>query len=162
MATFQTKTPEETQKFAGQLAQLLKPGDLIGLVGELGAGKTCFTKGIVQALHGDVHVTSPSFTLVNIYDAKQPHIHHIDLYRLEGARDLQEIGFEECISGEAITLIEWFDNIPEIASQEHLQIMIQAMTNGTREISITGTGPRAQEILDALQNHRPVIDDILL
>jgi len=145
-----TSTPEATQSFAAEIAATLKPGDVVALIGELGAGKSCFVEGAVEKLHGEANTSSPSYTLVNIYEDHSPTIYHLDLYRLEKGTDLDEIGYDEFLSGNGITFVEWFDKIPESAPREYLEVKISPQEDGSREIQLRGFGARGEEILKEL------------
>lgn len=105
----------ETEGLAARLMQSARPGEVYGLVGPLGAGKTVFVRGAVRGLGGDAgQVRSPTFTLMNRYEARIP-VHHFDFYRLTGFADLEGIGFDEFTRGEAVAFVEWADRIPEVA-----------------------------------------------
>ncbi len=106
-----------TRLLGSKLAREAQPGDVLGLVGELGAGKTVLVRGFVEGLGGDPdQVRSPTFTLMNLYDATLP-IYHFDLYRLGSAGELDGIGFVEFARGDGVTLVEWADRIPEMAGE---------------------------------------------
>lgn len=97
---------QEMQDFGAKLARAAKPGDIFLLEGELGAGKTTLVRGFLRGLNFEGKVKSPTYTLVESYDT-QPNVHHFDLYRLLSIEQLEEIGFQEYLSPEAICLIEW-------------------------------------------------------
>ncbi len=114
---FTSGAPDRTRAIAAALAHEAGPGDVLGLVGDLGAGKTVFVRGFVQALGGDPgQVRSPTFTLMNLYDASLP-IYHFDLYRLGSSEDLEGVGFVEFARGDGITLVEWADRIPAMTGE---------------------------------------------
>lgn len=120
-----TSTSEsETVKVGFQLGTRLKEGDIVCIEGELGAGKTVFVKGIAEAISVNEYVTSPTFTIVNEYNGRYP-FYHFDVYRLAGAEDLFEIGFEEYIYGNGITVIEWADLIKEILPPRVIWVNIE-------------------------------------
>lgn len=131
-----SSSPRETKEIAASLATSLKPGDVVALIGELGAGKSCFVEGVVEELHGSAETTSPSYTLINEYDAKTPPIYHIDLYRLEDPSELEELGYDDYLSGNGISLVEWFDNIPEQGVREYIRVKITQLKDDKRSISI--------------------------
>lgn len=109
-----THSEEETEVIARELAREVKPGAIIGLVGDLGAGKTVFVRGFVTGLGGDRNqVHSPTFTLLNIYSGVIP-IYHFDLYRLNNVEDLDAIGYYEFSRSGGVSLIEWIDKVIEI------------------------------------------------
>ncbi len=112
---FQTNSAEETSTLGGKIGRLLKPGDIVTLDGDLGAGKTHFTCGAAKALQIQEYITSPTFTIVNEYDNGEILFYHFDLYRISSYEELLEIGFEEYLSKQAVIFIEWAERIPEIA-----------------------------------------------
>ena len=113
--TFRTHSPEETQAIGEQFGQTLKPGDVIALIGDLGAGKTCLTQGIARGvgIPTDQVVNSPSYTLINEYEGEIP-IYHIDLYRLQHHDEIIELGLEEYLEGDGICIIEWAERMLEM------------------------------------------------
>lgn len=112
---FLTHSPEETAKIAFDFAQKLRGGDVILYEGDLGAGKTAFTKGIAVALGIEDTVTSPTFAVVNEYEGKIP-LFHFDLYRIESYDDLYSIGFFDYLVRGGIMACEWSENIPDLAA----------------------------------------------
>lgn len=113
----------DTARIAGFLAPLLQDGDVIALSGDLGAGKTLFAQAFIHALGVEDDVTSPTFTLLQIYDGKIP-VHHFDLYRLEDPTELEEIGFSEYTSY-GISLIEWADKFCAELPERYLGLTIR-------------------------------------
>jgi len=116
-----TRTPAETRKLAATVAGALRPGDVVALTGELGAGKTCFVQGAAPALGVSERVTSPSFMLRRDYDGRYPVI-HLDVYRLETLQDVVELGYEEVLDRKRVTFIEWGDAMSPLLPQEHLEL----------------------------------------
>ena len=106
MLTFKTNTPEETIELGRKIGKLLKKGDVIAMQGTLAAGKTTITKGIAQALNIDDTITSPTFCLISEYYGKMP-LYHMDVYRLEGGEDFINLGTDDMIYGEGVSIIEW-------------------------------------------------------
>jgi tRNA threonylcarbamoyladenosine biosynthesis protein TsaE len=106
-ATFTTHSVEETREVGARTARSAAAGDVYALEGDLGTGKTEFVRGFVNALGGAAAVRSPSFTILNIYDAPAFQVFHFDFYRLSDASELNEIGFQEYTGGEGVCLIEW-------------------------------------------------------
>jgi tRNA threonylcarbamoyladenosine biosynthesis protein TsaE len=127
MLVYKTQSPEETFLFGKKLADFLKPGDVFCLKGDLGAGKTLFTQGLVQGVGYKDEVTSPTFAIMNVYQAKIP-IYHFDLYRLDYAEQLYDIGFEEYTARNSMgaAVIEWPDKFPEALPTEYLLVEIKA------------------------------------
>ncbi len=137
-----SESSEQTEKIAYDVAAFLEPGDVVCLGGDLGAGKTVFAKGLVKALGVEGYVTSPTFTIVNEYSGRYP-IYHFDVYRINDVDEMFEIGFEEYIYGEGISIIEWADNIREILPPSRLRIDIKKdLQKGEnyREIEIRKVG----------------------
>ena len=131
------------------LAALLAPGDVIGLEGDLGAGKTALVQGVAAGL-GAPAATSPTFTIVNEYSGGRIPIHHADLYRIEKARDLDEIGLDETIRrADGVTLVEWIDRFPEILPRDHMIVTLRVSEDGGRTLSATGAGQRGVALAGA-------------
>lgn len=131
-----TRSQPETIALARKYAQHLKPGDIIYLVGELGSGKTTFTKGICKALGIKEVVTSPSFVIVSEYHGKVK-VCHIDLYRLKPS-DINSLCLEEYYNSNGITIIEWADRLPNFSSQKNtgIYIFFNVQEKNKREICI--------------------------
>jgi tRNA threonylcarbamoyladenosine biosynthesis protein TsaE len=116
-----SRTPQETQTLAATLAGMLRPGDVVALTGELGAGKTCFVQGAAAALGVTERVTSPSFMLRREYDGDVP-ILHMDIYRLETFQEIVDIGYEEVYDLQRVTFIEWGDAMSPLLPRDHLEL----------------------------------------
>lgn len=119
-----SRSSEETRRWANDLAQHLKPGDVLALEGDLGAGKTTFTKGLAQGLGVKRTVNSPTFTIVKEYVGRLP-FYHIDAYRLEDAGE--ELGFEEYLEGGGVTVVEWPTRIDDLLPSEILWIELKRL-----------------------------------
>lgn len=143
-----TKSIEETQKFAQEFAGKLKPGNIIALYGELGAGKTIFVQGLAKGLGFRGKVFSPTFIFMRPYKisdqtsdirdqgSKIKILYHIDLYRLEGIMDLKNIGVEEFISEkDAVSAIEWAEKIEHLLPKNVIKIKIERLSEQTRKIT---------------------------
>lgn len=111
---FEVNSPEETAKLAEEIAINAKPGDVIALLGDLGVGKTVFTKGFGKGLGISEPVVSPTFTILETYDDGRLPLYHFDVYRIGDVEEMEEVGFEEYVFGEGISLIEWANLIEEI------------------------------------------------
>ncbi len=111
-----THSPEETEAFARNLAASLKEGDILALTGDLGAGKTHFTRGLANGLNipADVAISSPTFSIVQEYSGGRLPLYHFDFYRLESPHDLLDLGWDDYLDAGAITVIEWADKFPEL------------------------------------------------
>jgi tRNA threonylcarbamoyladenosine biosynthesis protein TsaE len=127
-----SQSVEETRAAGAALAQGARVGDVFALVGELGCGKTELTRGFVSALCGDAAIRSPSFSIINIYDALAFPIYHFDFYRLKKAAELIEIGFEDYVYGHGVCLIEWADMFPEVIPSGARFIRFTDKGNGER------------------------------
>lgn len=119
---YESFSPKDTEELAKSFAKELKIGDVICLDGELGVGKTAFTKGLCAALGVLEPVYSPTYTIINSYDAPCP-VYHIDAYRIEDSDEMYEIGFEECLKN-GICIIEWSCVIPEVLPEDRYNITI--------------------------------------
>lgn len=120
---YKSNSPKETANIAKAFAKTLTGGDILCLNGDLGVGKTAFVQGLVAELGVKEPISSPTFTIVNCYDGKLP-IYHFDVYRIEDSDEMYEIGFEEYIFGDGITIIEWAENIKDILPKKRYDITI--------------------------------------
>ena len=125
---------QETHAFGAEIAADLKPGDALGLVGQLGAGKTHFSQGIVSALGSVESVTSPTFTLVNEYHDGRLPVFHFDFYRMEDADEVLKIGWDEFLDEPGIILVEWADKFPELMPEDTRWFRFKIEDDGTRTI----------------------------
>ena len=141
-----TKNGEETLKLGSKFGRLLKPGAVVALTGELGAGKTLLTKGIVKGAGLKACVKSPTFVLLHIYRGKVP-VYHYDCYRLKGPADMEKIGYEEYFYGKGITIIEWPDRVPEIIPANAVKVIFKILRGDNRKIEIDGLelGPKLKQ-----------------
>lgn len=142
-----SKNDLETKEIANKIASKLFAGSLITLSGQLGAGKTTFTQGLAKGLHISKNVTSPTFTLLKIYQGDLP-LYHIDAYRLEGLD--QDLGFDEYIEGDGVTVIEWSNFIANILPQELLNVDFSINDDDSRTLTITAIGQRYEEIIKCI------------
>jgi len=146
-----TATAAETQAIAERLGRLLAPGDVLALVGPLGAGKTTFVQGLARGLDvpPDRHVASPTFALVNEHPGRVPLV-HADLYRIEDARELAELGLTDAFDRAAVA-IEWLDRFPDAAPAERLEITLAFADGEGRTLTFTPAGARATALVDRLR-----------
>jgi len=151
MKEFFSHSPEETKTLAAEIAKLLTGGEVIGLVGELGTGKTCFVKGLAQGLGiAEEEVYSPSFTLIaEHYQGRLP-LFHIDLYRL-GGRELGELGLEEYLYGRGVAVVEWFDYLPAGIVEEYLRVTLLCGADEERRIVLEAVGEWYHWIIETLR-----------
>lgn len=130
--TVRTNSPEVTTKLAVRLGELVNPGDVITLEGDLGAGKTTFTKGLAKGMGIQKNVNSPTFTIMKEYrDGRLP-LYHMDVYRMEDSEE--DLGFDEFFEGEGVTVVEWAHLIQEQLPPDRLGIRILRVENESREI----------------------------
>ncbi len=145
------KNLEETQAFGIKLGKILQSGDIICLNGDLGAGKTTLTKSIGLGLGVSDYITSPTFTLINEYLGRVM-VYHFDVYRLERAEELDDLGFDEYFYGKGVSIIEWADKIEKFLPKERLVLDIKrASHDNERIIEIKGFGQRYSQILKELE-----------
>ena len=141
---------EDTKKFGEKLGSLLKSGDIICLMGDLGAGKTTLTKSIGIGLGVEDYITSPTFTLINEYKGRL-NLYHFDVYRLEGISDLDDLGFEEYFYSGGVCIIEWGDKIENILPKDKINLSIEKGSElDERIINLSGEGSRFKELIEEL------------
>ena len=145
MMQITTHSADETQALGQKLASRLAPGDVIAYFGDLGAGKTAFTRGLAQGLGITDPVTSPTYTIVNEYLSGRIPLFHFDMYRLSSSDELFDIGWEDYLSRGGVCAVEWSENV-EDALQDAIRVPIEkdADEPDTRHITITG-GPRFED-----------------
>ena len=134
---FLTNSPEETEKIGAALGKILKPGTVIAYRGDLGAGKTAFTRGLARGLGCTDLVTSPTYTIVNEYLGGRLPLFHFDMYRLASSDDLWDIGWEDYLDRNGICAVEWSENV-EDAMEGAVSITIEKLGEDTRRITIEG------------------------
>ena len=139
---FEVNSSEETLKLGTEFANNAKPGTVIALIGDLGVGKTVFTKGIARGLGITDNVTSPTFTILESYYGGKMPLHHFDVYRIGDVEEMEEVGFDDCVYSEGITIIEWAGIIEEIIPKGTYVVNIAkdlSKGNDYRKITITKT-----------------------
>jgi tRNA threonylcarbamoyladenosine biosynthesis protein TsaE len=133
-----TRGPDETLAVGRALAEALSPGDVVLLGGDLGAGKTVFTRGVARGLGIADPVVSPTFTIVREYAGRIPLV-HVDVYRVETVRELHDLGFDEVVREDAVTVIEWGDLVASMFP-ERLDIRLALVSDDIREIEVAVRG----------------------
>lgn len=123
--TIETRSPEQTFQIGVNLAKLAKPGQVFTLEGDLGVGKTVFTQGFAKGLGIDEPVNSPTFTIVQVYESGRLPFYHFDVYRIGDVEEMEEVGFEDYVMGEGVSLIEWANLIEEILPEFRTEIKIE-------------------------------------
>lgn len=135
MKRYKTQSAEETRDIGRQTGLTLKRGDVVGLTGPIGAGKTVFVQGVADALGIKEAVTSPTFTLISEYHGTMP-FHHMDLYRLTSAQEFAWLGVEEILEGDGVTLVEWSEHAQGELPARTICVSISIEGDGTRRIMI--------------------------
>lgn len=137
MQTIITHSPEETLALGTELGKQLKRGSFIGLVGQLGTGKTILTKGIAKGLGVKTYryVNSPSFVIIKEYKGRIP-LYHFDIYRLDSSDDLETVGYEEYFYGRGVTIVEWADKIKDILPEKRIDIHLLHKGQTKRKIIV--------------------------
>ncbi len=149
--TLTTHSPHETEVLGENLGQLLKGGEVIGLMGDMGCGKTCFIKGLAKGVGADPkEVSSPTFTLQHSYSGKFC-LHHWDLYRLQQVEEAEELDIlDQFDDPNASVVIEWAEKAKELLPKQHLSINIQYVDEHTRYFELRGKGKHYQGLLNQL------------
>jgi len=142
-------SPEETQQVGRKIGEMARPGDVILLVGNLGAGKTCLTQGIAYGLGITEHTASPSFILVRELYGRLP-LYHIDFYRLENLAEIAELGLDEYLYGRGICVAEWADRAAGLLPDEHLRIELTYIDENSRRLVFFPAGERYRALAAAL------------
>jgi tRNA threonylcarbamoyladenosine biosynthesis protein TsaE len=150
------RSPEATALFAGHVARVLQAGDLICLYGDLGAGKTTFTRALVNALGSPALVSSPTFTIIHEYPGGRLPVYHVDAYRLVGPDDVLHTGLHDYLAGaDGVTVVEWPERIASALPPERLTISLDDIGGDDRRIIITAEGDiwaaRLAELREAVE-----------
>ncbi len=148
-----SRSPIQTRNWGKKLGKLLKGGEIIGLTGELGSGKTCFVRGMAEGLEvgEEAWIRSPSVTLINEYDGRLP-IYHIDLYRVSSQREMDELNLREYLFSEGVSVVEWFDHLPLKEVEEHLHVAFAYANGNKRKMTFTAYGNLYEEIITGLRD----------
>ncbi|MBW7652211.1 tRNA (adenosine(37)-N6)-threonylcarbamoyltransferase complex ATPase subunit type 1 TsaE [Anoxybacillus sp. ST4] len=147
--------PEDTVALATKLAQYIQPKDVITLEGDLGAGKTTFTKGLAKGLGINRNVSSPTFTIIKQYEGRIP-LYHMDVYRLEESEE--DLGFDEYFFGDGVTVVEWAHIIEPYLPAERLHITIHHADGGSRIIRFSPIGQRYEQLCKEIFSDESVSD----
>lgn len=121
----ETRSPEQTFEIGVRLGRKAKPGQVYTLTGDLGVGKTVFTQGFAKGLGIEEPVSSPTFTIVQVYEEGRLPFYHFDVYRIGDVEEMEEIGYEDYVMGEGVCLIEWANLIEEILPEKRTEIVIE-------------------------------------
>ncbi len=146
----ESRSPHETKSWGRRLASLLEGGELLGLIGDLGAGKTCFIKGLARGLSlREEDIVSPTFTMIQEHHGRFP-LYHIDLYRLEEAT-LDDLGLREYLFSEGVAAVEWFERLRGGAEMEYLAVRISYAGANIRKIELSAVDSRHAQIISKLK-----------
>jgi tRNA threonylcarbamoyladenosine biosynthesis protein TsaE len=153
---FTSRSPDDTLAIARALGAVLCPGDVVALTGDLGAGKTLFCKGVGEALGiPPDRIVSPTFTIVTEHAGPVP-LTHIDVYRLSGAREADEIGMRELLPGDGVSLVEWAEKIEELLPTDCIQVTLIISGEDRREIAVAAPDlPRFDDFRARSQRFHP-------
>lgn len=143
-----SQSPQQTFVMAGRLAGLLQAGDTIVLSGTLGAGKTYFAKALLHILCPDQLVRSPTFSIVNVYQAAAFPVYHADFYRLQSEEELWAAGWEDYIDGDGLLLIEWGERFPAALPTDYLQIELCPIDVERRRFILRSQGERGKDLME--------------
>lgn len=135
-----TNSPAETRALGERLASQLQAGDVLLLLGDLGAGKSELTRGIAKGLGVTATVASPSFTILNVYEEGRVPLYHFDWYRLNDVEELYELGMDEYLGGDGVAVVEWPSQCPEAIPETCLEVRITPVGENERDISLTPCG----------------------
>lgn len=148
-AQFSSTSPKETRAIGRIVGEHATPGDVVLLTGELGAGKTCLTQGILHGLGSDDLARSPTFVLISEHRGRMP-LYHMDLYRVGSVEQTEELGIEEYLEGDGLTVVEWADNVPGIFPDDSLRIHIELVSECERRLSFTSATDRLADVFEAV------------
>jgi tRNA threonylcarbamoyladenosine biosynthesis protein TsaE len=135
-----TRAADETRKAAAAMAEVLLPGDVVSLAGELGTGKTAFVQGAARALGVEDPVVSPTFVLVREYRGEMP-IYHVDVYRLERLQEVHDLGFEDLLDPAGVVFVEWGDAVEALLPASHIKVELWTQDEDTRRLRLSAMGP---------------------
>lgn len=147
-----SRSAAQTRNWGKKLGRLLKSGEIIGLSGELGSGKTCFVRGMAEGLEvgREAWIRSPTFTLINEYSGRFP-LYHIDLYRVEGRRELEELNLLDYLFSDGVSVVEWFEHLPAGEVGEYLHVGFAYANDNKRKLTFTAYGRRYDKIVESLR-----------
>ena len=151
-----THSPEETQELGRRIGGLVRPGDVILLVGELGSGKTCLTQGIATGLGIKEHALSPTFIIMREMHGRLT-LYHMDLYRLDRLEETIDLGLDDYFYGQGICVVEWAEKAMALMPPEHLLIELKYLSDTERRMRLKPRGRRYEELAAGLDNtsHTP-------
>lgn len=135
----ESRSVEDTERIAAELARAMRGGECVALFGDLGAGKTQFVRGLVRELGANAHaVSSPTFVLLNVYDSGRLKVYHLDAYRVHGSEDFESIGFRELLEQGGVVVVEWAERVAAMLPASAIKVRIEATSETTRRVTIEG------------------------
>ena len=144
--------PEDTHELGRILGKHARPGDIFLLTGDLGAGKTTLTQGILWGMGADEYVRSPTFVLATEYDADMP-LHHVDLYRIDALDQMDELGLEELMEDGGVVVVEWAEKAAELFPGARLEVNIQRLGDDSRRLALSSTASEYDRFLELVSLH---------
>jgi tRNA threonylcarbamoyladenosine biosynthesis protein TsaE len=150
----ETRSPEETQALGEALGRLLRPGHVLGLSGEMGAGKTAFAQGVAAGLGVTEPVSSPTFALVHEYQGRMP-VWHLDTYRIGSPDELIDLSWDDLLAGGGVLLVEWPERIAAAMPADRLDVTITYGEGDGRTLELQPHGERMRDLLNALAGDTP-------
>ena len=149
---FTTFSPQETEALGKAMGSQLVSGDVVALIGGIGSGKTCFTRGVAAGLGIDraVPIVSPTFTIINEYPGTPP-LYHFDLYRIDDMVQIFDLGCEEYLGGEGVAIIEWGEKAAQVLPEEHFLVEFFFEDEAIRKIAFKGSGARFASLIKNLK-----------
>ena len=148
-----SRSPEETQELGRHLGELAQPGDVLLLVGDLGAGKTCLTQGIAWGLGSKEYAASPSFVIMRELRGRLT-LYHMDLYRLDRIEDITDLGLDDYLYGKGVCVVEWAGKGMSVLPMEHLLISIEYLSDTERRLKFEPHGKRYEELVTRLKEFK--------
>jgi tRNA threonylcarbamoyladenosine biosynthesis protein TsaE len=145
-----TRSPEETQQFGARLGELARPGDVLLLAGKLGAGKTCLVQGIARGLGIKEYAASPSFVVVRELYGRLP-LYHMDFYRLENLEEIADLGLDDYLYGQGVSVVEWAEKGLSLLPPEHLLIEMSYVSDNERRLKLKARGKRYRQLVAELK-----------
>ncbi|MBD3367659.1 MAG: tRNA (adenosine(37)-N6)-threonylcarbamoyltransferase complex ATPase subunit type 1 TsaE [Candidatus Eisenbacteria bacterium] len=147
---FRTTSPDETRELGRRVGQRVEPGAFIGLIGDLGSGKTVFVQGLALGLECDEPVSSPTFVIINEYSGRLP-VHHVDLYRLTDEAAVESLGYRELFWSDGVTVVEWAERAGALVPDDRLDIRLGHVSESVRSFDVRATGPSSSALLSLLE-----------
>src|SRR5580765_8754157 len=153
--TVTSNSSRKTMSLGRKLASWVRGGEIVGLVGELGTGKTCFVRGFCAGMEvgQKAWVRSPTFTLINEYQGRLP-VYHIDLYRIARAEEIEALNLRDYLYSDGVSLIEWIERLPADELDEYLEVSLAHRSESKRQVAFTAHGARYEAILEQLKSER--------